>query len=81
MRDYTEGTVLANATIRARSSANGHMLLVGKRYLTVEDGHEQVTALVEPAELDWALSHILSGHRQPDAGRSSSACPRTAGTS
>ncbi|UJW29898.1 arylamine N-acetyltransferase [Saccharothrix sp. AJ9571] len=63
MRDYTEGTVLATATIRARSSANGHMLLVGKRYLTVEDGHEQVTALVDPTELDRALSRILSGSR------------------
>jgi amide synthase len=62
MRAYTEGTVLANAAIRARSSDNGHMLLVGKRYLTVDDGHEEVTALVDPAELDRVLTHILTGH-------------------
>lgn len=63
MREYTEGTVLANAVIRARSSANGHMLLVGKRYLTVEDGHEKATALVDPADFDKVLNNILAGNR------------------
>lgn len=63
MREYTEGTVLANAVIRARSSGDGHMLLVGKRYLTVDDGYEKVTALVEPADFAKALDTILTGSR------------------
>ena len=61
MREYTEGTVLANAVIRARSSSNGHRLLVGKRYLEVEDGHESMRALVDPADFEKTLDTILSG--------------------
>ncbi|MET8852024.1 arylamine N-acetyltransferase [Amycolatopsis sp. NPDC004625] len=63
MREYTDGTVLATAVIRARSSGDGHLLLVGKRLLSVEDGHEKTTALVEPEDYAKAVATILDGAR------------------
>ncbi|UOZ02755.1 arylamine N-acetyltransferase [Amycolatopsis sp. WQ 127309] len=63
MQEFTEGTVLANAVIRARSSGDGHMLLVGKRYLTVADGYEKSTSLVDPGDFAEALDTILAGDR------------------
>ncbi|MGC4892188.1 arylamine N-acetyltransferase family protein [Micromonospora sp. DT31] len=45
--------------IRARATDRGQMTLVGRRFLRVSDGHEQVRVLVRPNELQEVLDDIL----------------------
>jgi len=45
--------------IRGRATSDGQLTLVGRRYLTVADGHEKVKVLVKPEEFDSVLNDIL----------------------
>jgi amide synthase len=62
---YLDESVMASTTMICRASENGHQVLVGKRYLTVEDGTEKVTALTDPAEYRRVVENIL----RPRAGQ------------
>jgi amide synthase len=62
---YLDESVMASTTMICRASENGHQVLVGKRYLTVEDGTEKVTALTDPAEYRRVVDNIL----RPRAGQ------------
>jgi amide synthase len=50
--------VAAGTTIRARSFDNGQMVLVGKRYVLVDGGHEKVRVLVKPDEYQSVVELI-----------------------
>jgi amide synthase len=54
------GEVIATGTVvRARAFATGKELLVGRRYLRVDDGVEQVRVLVDSQEYERIVRHIL----------------------
>lgn len=58
------GEVIATGTVvRARAFENGKELLVGRRYVKVEDGVEQMRVLVDTAEYEGIVRHLL---RQDD---------------
>ncbi|HEU5333472.1 MAG TPA: arylamine N-acetyltransferase [Actinocrinis sp.] len=50
----------AGSTVtRSRALENGQMVLVGRRLLTVEDGHERVSVLAKTADFDQAVDLIM----------------------
>jgi amide synthase len=49
----------AGILVRGRSSATGQRVLIGKRLLTVDDGHETVRVLTDPAEHERVVADIL----------------------
>ena len=57
-----EGELVAAGTaIRARSFDTGQMVLVGRRYLRVDNGSEQVRVLIDPDDYRTVSELILSG--------------------
>ncbi|MFK3982422.1 arylamine N-acetyltransferase [Micromonospora sp. NPDC050397] len=55
-----EGEIVAAGTvIRARSFEEGQMVLVGRRYLRVDGGHEKVRVLVDPVDFQAVVDDIL----------------------
>lgn len=52
--------------IYCRATEDGHLSLVGKRYVEVVDGVETMRALVRPADYRTALESVLGG--RPDDG-------------
>ncbi|MGB6161323.1 MAG: arylamine N-acetyltransferase [Pseudonocardiaceae bacterium] len=56
---FLDESVMASTTMMCRVSENGHHVLVGKRYLRVEDGNERFTALIDPAEYQQTVDYIL----------------------
>ena len=53
------GSVGGCPVIRSRALENGQMVLVGRRLLTVEDGHERVSVLAKTADFDQAVDLIM----------------------
>lgn len=54
------GELVSNRTvIRARALENGSVMLVGRRCLTVEDGHEKFRVLVKADDFDSVVNTIL----------------------
>ncbi|MGW0890097.1 arylamine N-acetyltransferase family protein [Saccharopolyspora sp. NPDC002578] len=51
----------AGTTMMCRATGDGHRMIVGRRHLVVADGHERLSALVDPAEFDRAVAEILRG--------------------
>lgn len=51
--------VAAGTVIRGRSFESGQMILIGRRLTIVDDGHTQVRTLVDTAEYERTLRHIL----------------------
>ncbi|MFD0691933.1 arylamine N-acetyltransferase family protein [Actinomadura fibrosa] len=49
----------AGILVRGRSFATGQRVLIGKRLLTVDDGHETVRVLTDPAEHERVVAEIL----------------------
>ena len=47
------------AVTRSRALENGQLVLVGRRLLTVEDGHERVSVLAKTADFDQAVDLIM----------------------
>ncbi|ANN16083.1 acetyltransferase [Amycolatopsis orientalis] len=61
---YLDDAVIANTTMLCRADERGHRALVGRRYLTVEDGQETVITLTDPREYQRVvcdLSHSIDG--------------------
>jgi amide synthase len=57
-----EGELVAAGTvIQARSFDGGQMVLVGKRYLRIDDGVEKVRVLIKPDEYRAVSAHIVGG--------------------
>jgi amide synthase len=50
---------VAGTLIRGRSFETGQRILIGKRLLTVDDGHDEVRVLVDPVEYEKVLADIL----------------------
>lgn len=48
-----------SAVTRSRALENGQLVLVGRRLLTVEDGHERVSVLAKNADFDQAVDLIM----------------------
>ncbi|AEM85428.1 arylamine N-acetyltransferase family protein [Streptomyces violaceusniger] len=59
--DYAADSVLAGTTFRGRATDGGQMVLIGKRYLTVEDGVESIRVLVKADEYQSVVDSILAG--------------------
>ncbi|OXM44881.1 arylamine N-acetyltransferase family protein [Amycolatopsis alba] len=55
---YLDEAVIANTTMLCRADENGHRALVGRRYLTVEDGKETIVALTDQAEYQRVVAAI-----------------------
>jgi amide synthase len=56
---FLDESVMAHTTMMCRATENGHHVLVGKRYLRIEDGHERLVALVDPVEYQQTVDDIL----------------------
>ncbi|MFC3456069.1 arylamine N-acetyltransferase family protein [Amycolatopsis speibonae] len=56
---YLDDAVIANTSMLCRADEHGHRALVGRRYLTVDDGKETVVALTDPAEYERVVAAIL----------------------
>jgi len=52
--------VLIGTRIHSRAFDNGQMVLIGKRYLRVEDGKEEIKVLARPAVFREVVSQILT---------------------
>lgn len=52
--------VAAGTVIRGRSFDNGQMVLVGRRYVRVEDGRDQVRVLIDNTEFSSVVDEILA---------------------
>ncbi|MBV9162311.1 MAG: arylamine N-acetyltransferase [Pseudonocardiales bacterium] len=59
---FLDESVMANTTMICRASENGHHMLVGKRYLKVEDGNEKLVTLIDPVEYQQVVDYILCSH-------------------
>jgi amide synthase len=55
--------VAADTVIQARSFDSGQMVLIGKRYVKVDDGREEVRVLLSPADHDSVTQLILGRGR------------------
>ncbi|MGW4128476.1 arylamine N-acetyltransferase family protein [Amycolatopsis japonica] len=55
---YLDEAVIANTTMLCRADERGHRALVGRRYLTVEDGKETVVTLTDPVEYQRVVSDL-----------------------
>lgn len=53
--------VLLGTRIHSRAFETGQMVLIGKRYVHVEDGHEQIRVLVKPAQYQDVVDLVLNG--------------------
>lgn len=53
--------VLLGTRIHSRAFENGQMVLIGKRYVRVEDGHEQTRVLARPAQFKEVVDLVLNG--------------------
>jgi len=58
-RNAVGGPVADSTVTRSRALENGQMVLVGRRLLTVEDGHERVSVLAKTADFDQAVDLIM----------------------
>ncbi|MGH3687986.1 MAG: arylamine N-acetyltransferase family protein [Pseudonocardiaceae bacterium] len=56
---FLDEAVMASTTMMCRASENGYHVLVGKRYLRVEDGNETLAALIDPVEYQQTVDCIL----------------------
>jgi amide synthase len=61
---FLDEAVMASTTMMCRASENGHHMLVGKRYLRVEDGNETLAALIDPVEYQQTVDYILRSHTE-----------------
>jgi amide synthase len=61
---FLDEAVIASTTMMCRVSENGHHVLVGKRYLRVEDGNETLAALIDPVEYRQTVDYILRSHTE-----------------
>lgn len=59
--EYTQDSVLAGTVFRSRSTANGKLVLIGRRLFTVEDGVERIKVLVKADDLQNSIDLILAG--------------------
>ncbi|GAA1174803.1 MULTISPECIES: arylamine N-acetyltransferase family protein [Streptomyces violaceusniger group] len=59
--DYAQDSVLAGTTFRSRATDNGKIVLIGRRYFTVEDGVERTKVLVKADEFQDVVDLILAG--------------------
>ncbi|MFG2044495.1 arylamine N-acetyltransferase [Dactylosporangium sp. NPDC048998] len=57
--EFPPELIAVGTYIRSRATEDGHLVLVGRRLLTVEDGVERVRVLVAQQELDATLADIL----------------------
>ncbi|MFB9839087.1 arylamine N-acetyltransferase family protein [Actinoallomurus acaciae] len=59
LADFARALAGAGILVRGRSFGTGQRVLIGKRLLTVDDGHESVRVLTDPAEHERVVAEIL----------------------
>ncbi|MGW2330350.1 arylamine N-acetyltransferase family protein [Streptomyces sp. NPDC001700] len=60
--EVVSDSLFAGTALRGRALPNGQLVLTGKRLLRVEDGHEKIRTLIDPAEYDSVVKDILAGN-------------------
>ncbi|MFG2736714.1 arylamine N-acetyltransferase [Streptomyces harbinensis] len=60
LADFPVELVLVGTRIHSRAFDNGQMVLIGKRYVRVEDGHEEVRVLADPKRYREVVGTILA---------------------
>jgi amide synthase len=61
LTEFARELVSAGTVIRGRAFDGGQMILIGKRYLKVDWGYDEMRVLVDPAEHDRVVDMILRG--------------------
>ncbi|WP_018499846.1 arylamine N-acetyltransferase family protein [Parafrankia discariae] len=64
LTEFARALAGAGTLVRGRATRGGQRILIGKRLVTVEDGHESMRVLTDPAEHARVLADIL---RRPPA--------------
>jgi amide synthase len=59
LREYARELTLAETLIRGRAFETGQLTLIGRRFTRVDDGYEQVRVLVNTAEYNSVVDHVL----------------------
>lgn len=54
-------SLFAGTALRGRATANGQLVLTGRRLLTVDGGHETIRTLIDKAEFEGMVKDILAG--------------------
>lgn len=63
LADFARALARSGTLVRGRAFENGQRILIGRRYLTVDGGHDRIRAVIDPTDQDEVLSDIL--HRDP----------------
>lgn len=58
--EFPPDLIAPGTFIRSRATATGQLVLTGRRFLRLENGHEEVRVLVKQADLDAAVDLILN---------------------
>ncbi|MHA4818933.1 arylamine N-acetyltransferase family protein [Streptomyces aculeolatus] len=61
LADFPVEEVLLGTRVHSRAFENGQMVLIGKRYVRVEDGKEEVRVLARPAAFEEVVDLVLNG--------------------
>lgn len=61
LADFARQLMAAGTLIRGRSFDNGQRILIGRRLLVVDGGHDHVRVLVDQADYERVLTDILRG--------------------
>lgn len=64
LAEFARALAGAGTLVRGRATPSGQRILIGKRLVTVDDGHESMRVLTDPAEHARVLADIL--RRPPD---------------
>jgi amide synthase len=61
LADFPLEVSLIGTRIHSRAFDNGQWVLIGKRYLTVADGKEEIRVLAKPEQYQEVVDVILNG--------------------
>ncbi|MFI7081509.1 arylamine N-acetyltransferase [Micromonospora sp. NPDC049903] len=59
--EFPPDLIAPGTFIRSRGTATGQLVLTGRRFLRLDNGHEEVRVLVKQPDLDAAVDLILNG--------------------
>jgi amide synthase len=59
LRDFARELAKAGTLVRGRAFEDGQRILIGRRFVTVESGHDQLRVLIDKAEYQKIVADIL----------------------
>jgi amide synthase len=59
LRDFARQLAMAGTLVRGRAFADGQRILIGRRFVTVESGHDQLRVLIDQDEYQKVVADIL----------------------